>query len=203
MLSLEYFVWDSVTLEEYGSRRQESKINRRCFISLFLLSASLPVRRKKKHCWPGQALRASRRGSSRAPGGRAHIFPFPSRRGTPSGCSPQRPGPTSPGAAGGPSGCAALWGEDSGKRVCGPGLGEPGSGGWTTSAFLPRWPLRPARDGFLPAQKPRLPYQSIPYSPKISLPASKNTSRIPSYMSPSLRFLYGSVSETKNCKRCK
>ena len=140
MLSLEYLVWDSVTLEEYGSCRQESKINRRCFISLFLLSASLPVRRKKKHCWPGQALRASRRGSSRAPGGRAHIFPFPSRRGTPSGCSPQRPGPTSPGAAGGPSGCAALWGEDSGKRVCGPGLGGPGSGGWTTSAFLPRWP---------------------------------------------------------------
>ena len=56
MLSLEYLVWDSVTLEEYGSCRQESKINRRCFISLFLLSASLPMRRKKKHCWPGEAL---------------------------------------------------------------------------------------------------------------------------------------------------
>ena len=126
---------------------------------------------------------ASRRSSSRAPGGRAHIFPFPSRRRTPSGCSPQRPGPTSPGAAGGPRGGAALWGEDSGKGVCGPDwVRREGGVGPLPHSIRAGRHSAPAQDGFLPAQKPRLPYQSIPYSPKISLPASKNTFRIPSYL---------------------
>lgn len=77
MLSLEYLVWDSVTLEEHGSCRQESKINRRCFISRFLPSARLPMRSKKSVA--GLGRRSEHPGAAPAGlrGGRAHVFPSP------------------------------------------------------------------------------------------------------------------------------
>lgn len=188
MLSLEYLVWDSVTLEEHGSCRQESKISR-CFISRFLPSGSLPMRSKKSVA--GLGRRSEHPGAAPAGlrGGRAHIFPSPAA-GAPQGAA-ARSTPASL-ARGQPEAPEAVlsFGAKGRGREAGVGGGWRGAvqrkgAGERGGLDLFRVPpprtgtLRPSQYAFLPAQKPRLPYQSIPCSPKISLPASKNTSQIP------------------------
>ena len=136
------------------------------------------MRRKKSVAGLGRRSEGPGAAPAGPRGGQAQIFPSPSRRCTPSGCGPQRPGSASPGAAGGPRSGAALWGE-------GPWWGRRGWRGWgvgvgSLPCSTPAGQHPVACPGRLPAaQKPRLPYQSIPWSPKISLPASKNTSLIP------------------------
>ena len=70
---MQYLVWDSVTLEECGSCRQESKINR-CFISRFLPSASLPMRRKKSVAGLGRRSEGPGAAPAGPRGGQAHLF---------------------------------------------------------------------------------------------------------------------------------
>lgn len=173
MLSLEYLVWDSVTLEEHGSCRQESKISR-CFISRFLPSGSLPMRSKKSVA--GLGRRSEHPGAAPAGlrGGRAHIFPSPAA-GAPQGAA-ARSTPASL-ARGQPQAPEAVLsfgakgrGWEAGGAVRRKGAGGRG-GAWISSAFHPRGPA-PCALPSTPSCQPKSPGCHInPYLAPLKSPS--------------------------------
>lgn len=121
VLSLEYLVWDSVTLEEHGSCRQESKISR-CFISRFLPSGSLPGCAARSVAGLGRRSEHPVR-LQQGLGRPCSHFPIPSQAGAPQGgCSRSTPASLARGQPEAPEAVLELGAKGRG--------GEAGVGGW-------------------------------------------------------------------------